>query len=155
MRVAIVGSRRFASEDVANAWEHVVRGYVKRLPQGTVVVSGGAIGVDSWAEDEAKRRGLETNIFPVDKSGLPIDQRERRIEFAKRAYARNQKIVDDADILVAFWDGKSGGTADTVARARRSKMPYATVGSRGDCVFTYRCTEDDPRNLYLEPKKGH
>lgn len=154
MRVAIVGSRHFESEEVAKAWEGVVRGYVKRLPQGTVVISGGAAGVDSWAEDEAKKRGLAVTVFPVDKRGLPVDDRERKIEFAKRAYARNQKIVDEADILVAFWNGKSGGTADTLARARRAKMPYATVNKKGG-DFVYRCTEDDPMNLYLEPKRGH
>lgn len=154
MRVAIVGSRKFESEAVAREWEDIVRGYVKRLPQGTVVVSGGAAGVDSWAEDEAKKRGLEVKVFPVDKRGLPIEDRARRIEFAKRAYARNQKIVDFTDVLVAFWNEKSGGTTDTITRARVGKIPHAVVLRRHD-DFIYRCTEDDPRNLYLEPKKGH
>lgn len=155
MRVAIVGSRKFDGEEVAKLWEAVVRGYVKRLPPGTVVVSGGADGVDSWAADEAAKRGLSVSVFPVNKRGLPLDDRERRIEFAKRAYARNQKIVDDADILIAFWNGKSGGTADTVARARSAKIPYATVSLKNGDTFIYRCTEDNPMNLYLEPAKGH
>lgn len=43
MRVAIIGSRRFP-------YPIVVVDFVRSLPAGTVVVSGGAPGVDSWAE---------------------------------------------------------------------------------------------------------
>lgn len=59
--VGIVGSRDYPHEDR-------VRAYVRSLPEGTVVVSGGrrskywpkfvGRGVDVWAADEAEKRGL-------------------------------------------------------------------------------------------------
>lgn len=90
----------------------VVR-YVRTLPPGTVVVSGGALGVDSVAEKEAERCGLPTEIFRVDTDGV-----SSRGQFAIRANARNQQIVDASDRLIAFWDGSSRGTADSIAKAR-------------------------------------
>lgn len=34
---------------------------------------------------------------------------------------RNEKIVEESNYVVAFWDGKSPGTADTRRKARKAK----------------------------------
>jgi hypothetical protein len=34
---------------------------------------------------------------------------------------RNTDIVNDSDMVVAYWDGKSTGTNDTVTKARKAK----------------------------------
>jgi hypothetical protein len=57
--VAIVGSRTFGRED----W---VRGFVQRLKKGSIVVSGGAKGVDWWAESEAIKQKIRNKIFHVE-----------------------------------------------------------------------------------------
>jgi transposase len=112
MKIAIVGSRDYARLNR-------VREYVAALPEGTTVVSGGAKGVDQTAENCARARGLRVESVPVDKVGLPpFGSDESRVEYARRAYARNQKIVDFADFVVAFWNGYSGGTKNTIDRAR-------------------------------------
>jgi hypothetical protein len=36
---------------------------------------------------------------------------------AGKSAARNQRLVDACDVLVAFWDGSSQGTRATVERA--------------------------------------
>lgn len=36
---------------------------------------------------------------------------------AAKAAARNQRLVEACDVLVAFWDGNSKGTRATVERA--------------------------------------
>jgi hypothetical protein len=36
---------------------------------------------------------------------------------ASKSAARNQKLVDSCDVLVAFWDGSSKGTRATIERA--------------------------------------
>ena len=51
MNVAIVGSRDYPHPE--HIWS-----YVATLPADTVVVSGGARGVDSWAAAAATRHGL-------------------------------------------------------------------------------------------------
>lgn len=100
MKVGIVGSREFRSESL-------VRRFVQRLHHKfgskLTIVSGGARGPDSWAESEADDLGIPTLIFhPVG-----------------RAYkARNSQIVDASDVIIAFWDGVSGGTKDTILKAR-------------------------------------
>ena len=52
-RVAVVGSRGYPDRAAVAA-------YVQALAEGTVVVSGGARGVDRWAADAAAECGLET-----------------------------------------------------------------------------------------------
>lgn len=100
MKIAIVGSRDFARLDLVTA-------YIEALPMDTVVVSGGARGVDSVAVEAAERRGLVTVTYPADWDA-----------YGKGAgFIRNQLIVDQADKVVAFWDGKSKGTRDTMRKA--------------------------------------
>ena len=46
---------------------------------------------------------------------LPASFEEARD--ARAAQERNQKLIDQADVVVAFWDGVSTGTRSTVDRA--------------------------------------
>lgn len=109
-RIAIVGSRGFPQLDE-------VRKFVKSLPEDTVVVSGGAPGVDRAAELAAKERGLEVLIFLAEWDRL-----------GKRAgFVRNKKIVQAADEVVAFWDGVSPGTRSTLELARAANKPVKIV----------------------------
>lgn len=101
MRLAIVGSRGWANEAA-------VKELVEQQPQGTVIVSGGARGVDTMATDAAKAANLGVIVFPADW--------ERHGKMA--GMIRNGQIVDCCDQLVAFWDGKSRGTADSINKAR-------------------------------------
>ncbi len=113
-RVAIVGSR---------AWEdHVmVRDYVYSLDDDDTVVSGGAKGVDEWAQIYAEERGLKTLIFPADW----------RTHGKRAGILRNNDIVENCDRLVAFWDGISTGTQHSTGLARKSGKP-ALVFRSGD-----------------------
>lgn len=107
MRIAIVGSRKYPDLSV-------VRDFVNTLPEDTVVISGGAKGVDTVAERAALKRGLETRVH------TPLVSDTLRYGFRTSAFNRNQKIVDDCDQLFAFWDGYSRGTLDTLKKAYRA-----------------------------------
>lgn len=104
--VAIVGSREFPDLDV-------VREYVRRLPEEVEVVSGGARGVDTAAEEEAHDRQMPVKVFPAewDKHGKGA------------GFIRNRDIVKAADFVVAFWDGESRGTRHTIREAVRQGKP--------------------------------
>ena len=79
----------------------------------TIIVSGGADGVDSWAEDAARKYGLRVEIIEPDWK-----------KYGRRAgMIRNQEIVVACTRLVAFWDGLSKGTADSVEKARKVGKP--------------------------------
>jgi hypothetical protein len=111
-RVAVVGSRPRCWPEPA-AVRAAVEALVDAMPDGTTVVTGGADGVDAWAEGAARRRGLSVAIHPADR------QRHGR----RAGYVRNVEIVEDADRVVAFHgvdpktERPSGGTAITVGLA--------------------------------------
>jgi predicted Rossmann fold nucleotide-binding protein DprA/Smf involved in DNA uptake len=102
-KIAIVGSRDFQNLQL-------VDNFVSTLPKGTIVVSGGARGVDRRAEEAAKRRGLRSIIF---KANWERDGRGAGL-------LRNHDIVGEADELIAFHNGFSRGTAHSIRLAREA-----------------------------------
>ena len=115
VHIAVVGSRSYPRPEI-------VHEFVASLPAECVVVSGGAEGVDSFAEEAAKTAGLETLIFPADWDGLG----------RKAGPIRNAEIVAVADRLVAFWDGHSRGTANTILQATGRKLTIELYGPAGE-----------------------
>jgi hypothetical protein len=99
VRVAIVGSRAYPE------LEHV-RQLVNTLSPWDVVVSGGARGVDITAQRAADERGLVVEVVAADWRLGP-----------RAGPIRNTEIVRRADRVVAFWDGRSKGTSDTIRQA--------------------------------------
>jgi len=113
-RVAIVGSRNWK--------DHIaVCDAVRRLKAGTVVVTGGARGVDTMAEQEA----LEIGLTAVVVKPSWVLGRHAGIK-------RNQIIVDISNRGIAFWDGQSPGTADTIEKFRRAGKPIEVIERQGD-----------------------
>lgn len=103
MRIAIVGSRN---------WEQwfLISDFIETLPPDTVIISGGAKGADSIAEKWAHEYGLTTEIYLPDWD-----------KYGKSAgFLRNTEIVAHADMVVAFWDGQSKGTLNTIEQALKA-----------------------------------
>lgn len=112
--IAVIGSRGFANPGV-------VRAFVADLPKDTVVVSGAARGVDTWAEEAAEAAGIATLIFHADWDGL-----------GRRAGPiRNEQIIAAADEVVAFWDGTSRGTLNAVYLATEKGIPVRVLDTGG------------------------
>jgi predicted Rossmann fold nucleotide-binding protein DprA/Smf involved in DNA uptake len=114
INVAIVGSRGFLDLDA-------VVEYVNLLPAGTVVVSGGAPGPDRIAAMAARMRRLPVVEYLAEWR-TPDGSIDRLAGFK-----RNRLIVDAADCVVAFWDGKSRGTAHTISLARQAGKPVEVI----------------------------
>ncbi|MBE6606686.1 MAG: hypothetical protein E7635_06585 [Ruminococcaceae bacterium] len=109
MKVAIIGSRGLCVND-----------FSPYLPDGiTEIVSGGARGIDTSAREYANRHGiLITEFFPeYDKYGPKA-----------APHIRNDKIIDYADIVLAFWDGRSRGTRSVIEKCKQ----------RGKKVIVYK-----------------
>lgn len=113
MRYAIVGSRRFRDLPM-------VREFVGGLCSRDMVISGGAMGVDTVAIAAAKERAIPFAEY------LPNYARDGD----SAPLVRNRKIVDECDRVVAFWDGRSTGTAYTVEYARRRGVPVDVYRER-------------------------
>lgn len=89
--VCINGSRSITNINIDN--------YLNPQEVGCVI-SGGANGADTLAEQWAKRHRIEFLAFPANWS-----------KFGKRAgMMRNEDMGNFADKLVSFWDGESHGT---------------------------------------------
>jgi len=103
VKVAVIGSRNLA-----------VKNLEKYLPEGTTeIVSGGARGIDSCAKNYANANGIPLKEF------LPNYD-----EFGRSApLLRNLEIIDYADIVLAFWDGKSRGTKFVIDKCRAKGKP--------------------------------
>lgn len=115
MKIAIVGSRKWPfPEQIKEA----VKKIAQKFPDATIV-SGGARGVDTWAEQAALEFGLTVEIYPADWS------------LGRHAgFLRNQQIVDAADRVLAFWAYGSRGTKDTIDKARRAGKRVVIVKVR-------------------------
>ncbi len=103
MRVAVIGSRDLSVEHLENY-----------LPKDTTeIVSGGARGVDTSARDYALRHGLKLTEY------LPEYDRYGRVAPLKR----NITIIENADLVLAFWDGKSRGTKYMIDNCKKRNIP--------------------------------
>ncbi len=99
MKVAVIGSRGLTVSDLG-----------RYLPENTTeIVSGGAKGVDTSAREYAKNNGIKLTEF------LPEYTRFGRSAPLKR----NITIIEYADIVLAFWDGKSRGTKFVIDNCRK------------------------------------
>lgn len=138
MHVGFVGSRDF--EELGRV-EAAVAKLAARAPQATVV-SGGARGVDRHAASIAKRYGLDRLEWTVseenrrDRTGRfrivkvlngfvcqSVEGADSFPTFAEAAFKRNEYIVRDSDVILAFWDGESRGTKHTIRVAETQGVP--------------------------------
>jgi hypothetical protein len=111
MKTAIIGSRDF------NNYELLIETLEPLKQNITQIISGAARGADSLGEQWAKENQIDTLIFPANW-GL----------YGKRAgFIRNEDIIKNCDICIAFWDGKSKGTAHSISLCKKLNKPCTIV----------------------------
>ena len=103
MKVAVIGSRTLTVPDLG-----------KYLPPDTTeIISGGAKGVDTSAREHAQAHGMALAEFLPDYEkygrGAPL--------------RRNIDIIARADMVLAFWDGKSNGTKFVIDTCKKLGVP--------------------------------
>ena len=109
--VAVVGSRAFQN------YLQLKKILDEYLQEDDIIVSGGAIGVDSMAQRYAKERGIDIIIF------YPKYNRYGR----GATFVRNEKIVAKSNLVLAFYAigrFQQGGTANSVGWAQKLNVPY-------------------------------
>lgn len=111
LNVAVVGSRGFDRLDwVRDAMPQVFRALALEYPKRKLVVySGGARGVDAEIASLVRRRLRDIDLVEI------LADWEQHGKVA--GILRNERIVNSADIVIAFWDGKSLGTKNSIDRA--------------------------------------
>jgi hypothetical protein len=112
MKLAVVGSRDFKDEYLFKYW---LEKYLFRF-DNLEIVSGGAKGADTMAENFAAYHGLKLKVFPALWS----------VHGKSAGFKRNADIWDYADMGIAFWDGESKGTKHSLELASE-RMKYLQV----------------------------
>ncbi len=103
MRVAVIGSRNLSIENLGDYLPEEV----------SEIVSGGARGVDISARKYAQTHGIKLTEF------LPDYEKYGRSAPLKR----NIKIIENSDLTLAFWDGKSRGTKFVIDNCKKRGVP--------------------------------
>lgn len=102
MKVIIAGSRSIEDKEI------VYQAIAESKFEIDEVISGGAKGVDRIAEQWANENGIPVCVVkPNWKLGRGA------------GLANNQTMADQADGLIAVYDGKSKGTKDMIDTMRR------------------------------------
>lgn len=122
MRVAIVGSRGIIDHETVF---HIISEYLEHnvSRDGNVsLLSGGASGVDSIVMQYAASHGIDFYLFK------PYHMLDNTVEFSpKYFFVRNRQIVNNADKVLAIWDGESKGTKHTIEYAEKKNVPVEVV----------------------------
>ena len=107
MKLLIVGSRSITDFDL--------QGHIP--PETDLIISGGANGVDTLAEQYADKYRISKVIVHPDYA-----------RYGKAApLKRNEVMVDMCDEVLVIWDGVSRGTKYTVDYAHKSGKKVTVI----------------------------
>ena len=113
MKVAVIGSRTYCDRN--RIFEELTAFHSEKLI--SLIISGGAHGADSIAQDWAKMNNIEAQIFLPDWK-----------KFGKSAgVIRNKDIIGLCEYCLAFWDGLSKGTLNSINLAKAKKIPIKII----------------------------
>ncbi len=118
-RIIVAGGRDFTDYALlSQTLDAVLQRYTFSKLQ---IVSGCCCGADSLGEHYAAAHGIPVKRFPADW-----------LQYGKAAGPiRNRKMAEYASkgegILVAFWDGKSRGTASMIRLAEKCGLRIKTI----------------------------
>ena len=112
MKTIIAGCRTYHNYDT------LLEAIAESNWQISQVVSGGAKGVDRLGEEYATAMNLPLHIYEADW--------ERHGRAA--GPLRNAKMAENAEALIALWDGKSRGTKNMIETAtKRGLIVYVKM----------------------------
>lgn len=136
MKTIIAGSRNFYSLVVPGKWTFELRDSIDKVKMDalelcirnihwtiTKVIHGGARGVDELGGLWAKKHGIPFEVYKPDWTDLGAGMR------------RNVEMAENAEALLAIWDGASKGTAHMIQTAKKRGMQLA--------VFKFHWVHDE------------
>jgi uncharacterized phage-like protein YoqJ len=149
IHIAITGHRDISKRAVDAAKWWILR-IAQKYPQATII-TGGALGTDMLVATLAIKAGLRSKVY------LPFEfeTHTARWNYASKAnlrwvmdrsevvvvgnsnfsvrwfFRRNERMVDDADLVIAFWDGREdGGTVGCIKYAQHKHKQVFDAFSR-------------------------
>ncbi len=110
MRIGIIGSRNIEDLDIDLI--------IKEIPDNcTEIVSGGAKGIDTYAQIIAEKLDVPIKVF------LPEYEKYGKAAAVKR----NKQIVEYSDIVIAVWDYESKGTRNSILESLKTNKKVRVI----------------------------
>ena len=110
MKIVIGGSRTYTDY---KAFSEALDGVLTDIPKNEItILSGHCKVVDAMAERYAAEHKINLRVYPAEWS----------IYGRAAGPVRNRRMVENCDLVIAFWDGSSKGT--------RSLIDYAIKQGR-------------------------
>ncbi len=141
MKIAVVGSRKFKDEEFI--YDKLSK-YFTHYSHEDVLISGGARGVDTiaeefldrwltsiivyydfnWEEFKPTKQIFEAKWDDLSQPGAIIKTNRYGKKYDARAgFRRNKLIINEADKVIAFWNGSSTGTKHSIDLAIKANKP--------------------------------
>ena len=104
MKIAVIGSR-----DIEPQIEKIIKDIQKITQEKPIIISGGAKGADQQAKKAAQRMGWDYEEYRPNYElyGKPATM------------IRNRQIIEQAEYILAYWNGQSKGTAQAIEYAKK------------------------------------
>lgn len=124
MRIIIAGSRICKDESLI---EEIILAGIQELGTPSVILHGGAEGVDKLSGKICKKLGYNVVVYNADwkdikgKDPKHIKQNKFGKYYCLAGFDRNQKMADNADALISINFG-TNGTDDMESRARKAGL---------------------------------
>lgn len=116
-RVIVAGSRTIDSQMfIFDKLDTLLSQKIQEKEQ-IQIVSGTARGVDRIGEQYAAAKGFLCKQYPADWN----------THGKKAGYLRNCQMAENADALVAFWDGNSPGTRHMIETAKAHGLAVRVI----------------------------
>ena len=109
--IAVIGSRNYSNYP---QFRKIMIRLIQSIQDEITIISGGANGADSLAEQFANEFSYPIKIFKAEWD-----------KYGKSAgYKRNYTIWENSSLGIAFWDGRSKGTSHSfnIARQQNKKL---------------------------------
>lgn len=114
-RIIICGGRDFSNYPLLR--NKCIYFLSKKRKEDIVIICGKANGADTLGEKFAKENNYKIEYFPANWE-----------KYGKSAgFIRNKEMIDIADAVIAFWNGESKGTENTISLAKEKNIPLRIV----------------------------
>ena len=130
MKIVICGGRDFSDIDLFLTEIHAIL----EDKHDFTIIQGGATGADSFAKQYAEMNNFKHEEYKaawddLDAPGavIKINKKTGKPYNIRAGHDRNFVMLDLADMVVAFWDGKSPGTGEMVREATKRNIPLVVV----------------------------
>ena len=119
IKIGIIGSRDYSCYMCFKEKLQTILEIIKKENKNYdyMFVSGGARGIDSFANDFAKEFGIS----------ILIHYPNWNLYGKKAGFIRNDLIVNSSDFFIIFWDGVSKGTEDSIKKIKKLNKKFVLV----------------------------